>query len=104
MEENKQKLLNEIFYLAEIQPKYVSSQLNRSLKYRKHFELLCECTAFAPLPKYTIAEKIWLLKNGMSKFPVCKKCGKQLDSPGSFIGLTRGFRDFCSCRCSANSD
>jgi hypothetical protein len=61
-------------------------------------------TEYAPLPIYPISEKIWLLKNGMTGFPTCKKCGKPLDKPGNFIGLTRGFRDFCSCKCSMNSD
>jgi len=43
----------------------------------------------------TFSEKLYLFYNNMTNPPTCRICGK----PTAYLGMVRGYREFCSQRC-----
>jgi hypothetical protein len=63
--------------------------------YKEEFSLL---DRFIPTGR-TMYEKIYCILNDLNNLPLCQVCGR----PTFFISSTKGFRKFCSTKCSNSS-
>ena len=71
-------------------------------KYKRVFdwmnEILPNCAK-----NISTKEKCYWILHGMTDFPKCKVCGKQLNK-SSFLNIIRGYRLYCSHKCATQSE
>lgn len=66
---------------------------------REVYKKISTCTSFLPQSS-KIKERIYCVLNNISSIPICKHCNT---NPVSFLGPATGYRDYCSVKCSSNS-
>lgn len=72
----------------------------RKSKCPELYEDILQGTTFLPTSA-KIKERIYCIQHNHNSIPVCKHCNT---NPVKFLGPSTGYRDYCSVKCSSNSE